>query len=322
MKAVVVDRFGPASMIAVREAPEPALGNGQIRVRTCAAGVGLADLQKCRGIYPRGPRPPFVPGSELAGTVLEVNGDGRWRPGDRVVAMTGAAAHAETVVVPGHLAWRLPRTIELADAAAIPSAFLTAYHALVTIGRGQAGEWALVHAGCGGVGRAALQVARVLGLHTIATASSEGKREVLRSLDVDAVASYDDFESVCRRACGGHGPDIILDSIGGRVAERGLRLLPTFGRLVTLGMASGSGMRVDPHKLLFGTRAVLGFHLESLQSRPRAQEEAIERLFRWLGSGQLRVEIGHRFALEDARAAYALLEQRRNTGKIVLTMAA
>jgi len=321
MKAVAVDRFGPASMIAVREVPEPPLARGQIRVRTCAAGVGLADLQRCQGTYPGGPKPPFTPGSELTGTVIEVGDGAPWKLGDRVVAMTRGAAHAETAVVPVHLAWSPPSAIDLADAAAVPSAYLTAYHVLITVGRAQPGEWLLVHAGCGGVGRAALQIARVLGLRTIATASTECKRDVLRSLDVDAVASYDDFESVCRASCGGQGPEVILDSVGGRVAERGLRLLPAFGRLVLFGMASGQGMRVDPHKLLLGTRAILGFHLESLLSHAALLEESVRRLFQWFASGRLQVQGCHRLPLTEARAAYELIEQRRNTGKVVLTMA-
>jgi len=172
MKAVRVNAFGEVDQLELVELPEPEPQAGQVRIRVEAAGLNYADVMQRKGAYPGGPQPPFISGFEVSGVVDAVGNDATLPVGTRVMAMTGVGAQAERVCVNAAACIPFPESMSFVEAAAFPVQYLTAYHALITLGRAAAGETVLIHAAAGGVGTAAIQIAKVLGLRVAGTASS------------------------------------------------------------------------------------------------------------------------------------------------------
>ncbi|HYO64062.1 MAG TPA: zinc-binding dehydrogenase, partial [Pyrinomonadaceae bacterium] len=225
---------------------------------------------------------------------------------------------ADYVVADADACLPLPGALTFAEGAAFPVQYLTAYHALVTVARAAAGETVLIHAAGGGVGTAAVQVARLLGLRVVGTASTPEKRARVLELGAHLAVGYEDFERAAREFTRGRGPDVILETPGGDVMRRDLLLLPPLGRLVLVGLASRHAPPLDALKLLFRSQAVLGFHLDSIVSRRELMRASLARLFGWLAEGALKIQVGHTFPLAEVRAAHELLAGRRSYGKIVL----
>src|SRR6185312_12395951 len=238
LKTVEVRGFGGPEHLAWIEAPPPRPGAGELLLRLAACGLNHADLLMRQGTYLGGPRPPFRPGMEAAGTVEEVGPGtppGAPAPGMRVAAVAALGLQATHAVLPAAACVALPEGLPWEQAAALPVTHLTAYHALVTVARAEPGEVVLIHGAAGGLGSAAVQIARRLGLRVVATASTPEKRARARDLGAERVAGYEDFERAVREVTGGRGPDLVLETIGGEVMRRSLRLLPPLGRLVVLG---------------------------------------------------------------------------------------
>jgi NADPH2:quinone reductase len=320
MKAVRVPAFGGPEVLAWADAEELEPEAGQVAIQVQACGLNWADLLQRQGIYPGGPRPPFLAGQEAAGTVVG-QGPGVTEPtlGARVAVVASSGMHAERAVVPAASCFVLPPALSWEEGAAVPVSLLTAACALTTVGRAAPGETILIHAGGGGLGTMAIQVARRLGLRVIATASVPETRARLAALGAELVCGYDDFEVGVRRLCGARGLDLVLDGVGGDVFRRSLLLLGPFGRLVLLGLSSGEPPQIDPVKLIFGSRGVLGFHLGALLAQPALTQELAARGFSWLAEGSVRAQIGRVFPLHRIRAAHELLASRAHYGKIVLT---
>ncbi|HYP54033.1 MAG TPA: zinc-binding dehydrogenase, partial [Pyrinomonadaceae bacterium] len=235
-----------------------------------------------------------------------------------VACIARGGAQAEYVVVEANACMPLPNALSFAEGAAFPVQYLTAYHALVTVARAAEGETVLIHAAGGGLGTAAVQVARLLGLRVLATASTPEKRARVLELGAHVAVGYEDFERAAREFTGGRGPDIILETPGGDVMRRDLLILPPLGRLVLVGLASKQAPPLDALKLLFRSQAVLGFHLNAIVERPELMRASLARLFGWLAEGALKIQVGHTFPLEEVRAAHELLAGRGSYGKIVL----
>ncbi len=311
MKQIVVDAFGDSSHLQLVDAQDP---DGEVVVEVKAAGLNYADLMQREGMYLGGPKPPFVPGVEAAGVVVASRAPSL-AVGTRVLLMTKGGCYAERVAVRATQCMPLPDAIDFVHGAAFPVTFLTAYHALVTVARAQPGELAIVHAAAGGVGTAAVQVAKLLGLTVIATASTDDKRAKVRALGADVVVDYDGFEAAARER---GGAAIILESVGGDVFKRSLSCLRPLGRIVLYGVATKQPTPIDPLKLLFGSRAVLGFHLDAIFAQPDLLASSLARLVRHVLAGELAVTVGHTFPLADARAAHDLVASRGSYGKVVL----
>ena len=308
MKQIIVDAFGDPSHLHLVDAPEP---TGEVVVDVKATGVNYADLMQREGMYLGGPKPPFVPGGEAAGVVVS----GALPAGTRVMLTAKGGCYAERVGVRAFQCVPLPDSIDFVHGAAFPFTFLTAYHALTTVAHAHPGETVLVHAAAGGVGTAAVQIAKLLGLHVIATASSEDKREKVRALGADVVVDYDGFEAAAREA---GGASIVLESVGGEVFKKSLAVTRPLGRLVMFGIATKDAQPIDPLKLLFGSRAVMGFHLESVFSQPKLLASSLALLLDHVLAGRLAITVGHTFALAEARAAHELVASRGSYGKVVL----
>lgn len=319
LKAAQVVGFGNVDRIEVVDLPRPHPARGEVLVRVKASGLNYSDALQRQGRYLGGPRPPFVPGMEAAGIVERNGTDTSPIPiGTRVALLAPGGLHAEWAVARAADCIRLPDSMSFAEGAAFPVHYLTAYHALTTVARAAPGESVVVHAGGGGVGTAAVQIARLLGLAVLATASTEEKRARIREIGATRAVDYDGFVAAARELNGGAGPDIILDSVGGEVFRRSLGVLPALGRLVVLGATSGANEPIDNVRLLYRSHAILGFHLSAMARHPELVRESVERLLSWVERGDLRMQIGVALGFVDIRRAHQLITSRERYGKIIL----
>jgi NADPH2:quinone reductase len=294
VKAVVLREVG--GPLALEDVPDPS-GGSVVDVR--AAGVNFADILMRRGMYPQMPELPHVLGNEVAGDL-----DGR-----RVLALPRAAGgYAERVEVDPQWTFTLPDNASYAAGASFLTTYLTAYIPLMHVVQS---DTVLVHAGSGGVGSAAIQLAKLAGSTVYATASSDEKREVARSAGADQVMGYDEIDDL--------RVDVVIDPVGGEVFTRSLALLNPLGTIVAIGFAGG--MWTDPSvQWLVGRNAsVMGFYLGRLMKlQPdMVRRYANELLAQW-AAGQIDPLVGATFALGDADGAHALIESRKHVGKVVL----
>src|SRR5688572_17299845 len=221
VKQVVITRHGTPDVLAVRDAPDPHAGVGEIRVRVHAAGINFSDLLARQGLYPDAPKPPMCMGYEVAGVVDEVGaGVNTLRSGDRVIAMTRFGGQSEMVVVPAHLTIPLPDGWRFEEGAGLPVTYLTAHHMLVRVASVRAGETVLVHAAAGGVGLAVAELGRLLGLRIIGLASA-GKHDVLRQYGVEPLDGRNPRWWDAVRRVAPKGVDVVLDAVGGATWRRG-----------------------------------------------------------------------------------------------------
>ncbi len=297
--------------LELAELPDPEPQPGQVRIRVEASGMNYADVMQRAGLYPGGPKPPFISGLEAAGVVE--SGDGV-PAGSRVMVVSAGGCHAEQMCVSAVACMPIPDSMSFVEAAAFPVQYLTAYHALTTVGA-VTGETVLIHAAAGGVGTAAVQIAKLLGLRVVGTASSEEKRARVLALGADEALSYDDFD---QKLSGKNAPSLILEAVGGDVFSRSLEMLPSLGRLVVFGAASREVQPIDTLKLLFRSQGVFGLHLSAIFERPGLMGESMKRMFEWIGQGKLKMQVGHVLPLAQIREAHELISSRKSYGKIVL----
>jgi NADPH2:quinone reductase len=297
LKAVLLRATGGPEALRVENVPEPGGVVAQVR----AAGINFADVLIRAGNYPQPPDLPVVLGAEIAGEL-----DGR-----RVLALTRNGGYAERVAVDPEWTFPLPETASFAAGAAFLTTYLTAYIPLVRQARVTSASTVLVHAGSGGVGTAAIQLAKQLGARVVATASTVEKREYARGAGADEVFGYDGVDEL--RA------DVVVDPVGGEVFEHSLRLLKPGGQLIAIGFAGGSWAKVDPALLVGRNIGVQGVYLGRLmQLEPRFVRECASELLGMWVRDELRPLVGSTFALEDAAKAHRLIEERKHMGKVVL----
>jgi len=302
MRAARVKSFGDVDQLELVELPDPEPQPGQVRIRVEASGLNYADVMQRAGLYPGGPKPPFIPGLEAAGVVE--SGEGV-PAGSRVMVVSAGGCHAERMCVSAVACMPIPDSMSFVEAAAFPVQYLTAYHALTTVGR----------AVPGGVGTAAVQIAKLLGLRVVGTASSEEKRARVLELGADEALSYDEFD---QKLNGKNAPALILEAVGGDVFSRSLAILPSLGRLVVFGAASREVQPIDTLQLLFRSQGVFGLHLSAIFERPSLMAESMKRMFEWIGQGKLKMQVGHVLPLAQIREAHELISSRQSYGKIVL----
>jgi len=326
VKAIMFDQFGAADVLEVQEAPQPQLRPHDLLVRTRAAGVNRADLTHRRGGYGR---PDFgdstIMGLEIAGDVIAL-GDAvqGYAVGERVMGIVGGGAYAEVARIDYRMAMPIPGNLDYVQAAAITEVFVTAHEALIHLGKLQPGETVLIHAGAGGVGGAAVQLAHALGATVLATAQASA-HELVRRLGADHPIDYDneDFADVVARLTGGRGVNLILDFIGAPYFERNVNALDFGGRLVQIGIMGGiENARIPLDRLLYRHLQIIG---TVMKSRSQDVKHGMSRRFRerWLSKfadGTLAPVIDSTFALAEAGAAHQRMEDGLNVGKIVLTI--
>lgn len=328
MKAVRIREPGGPEVLEVAEVPAPEPGPDDVLVDVRAAALNRADLLQRRGAYPAPPgAPPDIPGLECAGEVLEVGDRVRnLAAGDRVMALLPGGGYAERAVVPGGMALPVPSSLSLEEAAAIPEVFFTAYDALFIRGRLATGEEVLVHSAGGGVGTAALQLARLSGAARVFGTASTGKLEGLAAIglspDVGVDYGRDSFREAVEEATGGRGVDVILETVGAPYWDDDLASLAPLGRLVLVGLLGGARTEVDLRALMAGRVTVVGTVLRArpLHEKMALAAEVRTRLLPLFADGRLVPVVDRAFPLEEAAEAHRYMAENRNLGKIVLTV--
>jgi NADPH2:quinone reductase len=329
MKAIqIVDLTGPDSALELVDLPEPeplhmlSPGAGVVIDVHCA-GVAFPELLQTRGEYQIKPPLPFVPGSEVSGVVRSAPDGAAVQAGERVAAFCALGGFAETAVSPPFLTFALPAALDFAQGAALILNYHTVYFALVLRGRLREGETVLVHGAAGGVGTAALQVAKGLGARAIAVVSSEAKQQIALGAGADHVLRSDGPWKDEAKELSGGGVDIVLDPVGGERFTDSLRSLREGGRLVVVGFAGGSIPEVKVNRLLLGNTEVIGAGWGAYaMGHPEVNGEIGGAINRLIEQGFVRPIVGERFPLERAAEALRAIDERRATGKIVLEVQA
>jgi NADPH2:quinone reductase len=317
MRAVqVITPTGPSDL-EVREVAEPVPGPDDVLVEVHRVGVSFPDLLLSKGEYQLKPEPPFTLGVDFAGTV--VSGPG-FEPGQRVAGVNAYGAAAELVANPAMFTFALPDSVSYDEGAALPMNYLTAQFALAERGQLRAGETVLVHGAAGGVGTAAIQVAKGYGARTIAVVSSEAKAAVAKKAGADETVLVAGFRDAVMDLTGGRGVDVVLDVVGGDVFLDSLRVLGTQGRLLVVGFAAGQGIpEVKVNRLLLNNTDVRGVGWGAYaMTRPGYMQEQWAELLPMMESGTVKPPIGATYDLADFGVALADMEDRRTLGKSVV----
>jgi NADPH:quinone reductase len=302
--------------ILIEEHADPQPGAGEVLMRVRAAGLNGADMMQRRGLYPAPPgSPQDIPGMELAGEVAALGpGSARFAPGDRAMAIVGGGAQAQLCVVHERQLMPVPEGLQWPAAGGLPEVFATAHDALFTQGELRPGEHLLVHGGAGGVGTAAIQLARAAGARVSATVRNEQLRDGVRELGANVIAAEGFAE---------HGPfDVILELGGAPNMPENLQALATGGRIAVIGVSAGAKSELNLLALM-GKRARV--HGSTLRARPLEEKALVARLLEHevlplFDSGQLSVLVSETFALDDAAAAYDRFAAGGKLGKIVIVI--
>ena len=322
MRAVVVDSLAPGyGGTLLREAPTPVPGPGEVRVKVRAASVNFPDLLMTKGEYQLKPPLPFIPGLEMAGEV-EALGEGvtRWAIGDAVVGGARTGALAEFVVVGAEGLRAKPAGLSFSQAAAVGAAYLTAYVALVRRARAEPGEWVLVHGAAGGVGLAAVDLAKALGCKVIAASASDDKLAVVAAeYAPHAVLNVTGGFREQVKAITGGGADIIYDPVGGDIFDESVRCIAFDGRLLVIGFTSGRIPTVSVNMPLIKGFSVMGVRAgEYGRQFPDRGRENIDAVWKLADEGRIKPRVHAELALADWREAFDLLADRKVIGKAVI----
>lgn len=336
MRQVVTTRNGGVEVLAVQTAPDPKAGPGEVVINVRASGLNFADILARQGLYPDGPKKPCVMGYEVAGVVEEVGeGVNRDLLGKPVVAMTRFKGQAEKVAVGANQVFEKPEALSFEQAAAIPVNYLTAYALLVVMGGLRKDESILIHNAGGGVGLAALDIAKDIGARTYGTASP-GKHQFLRERGLDYPIDYrnQDWLPVLKKLTNGRGVELVIDPIGGGHWKKSYAALRTTGRLGMFGVstASANGLkgklklvkaalqmpRFHPLGLLNKNRGVFGLNLGHMWHEPEKVAEWVQAIMAGVSEGWIRPYVDKAFPFEQVGEAHSYIESRKNLGKVVL----
>jgi putative PIG3 family NAD(P)H quinone oxidoreductase len=322
MRAIEIPRPGGPEVLQLVERPVPQPRAGEVLIRVAAAGVNRPDIMQRQGKYPPPPGASDLPGLEVSGEIVAVNGVDRFLVGERVCALVTGGGYAEYCSAPAEQCLRIPKAVAERDAAAIPETFFTVWTNLFERGRLQAGERVLVHGGTSGIGTTAIQLARAFGAIAFATAGSDEKCDACRRLGAVRAINYhaEDFVAVVREATGGDGVDVILDIVGGDYLPRNLDCLRLNGRLVQIGLIGGSKASLDLRAVLQKRLTLTG---STLRARTVAEKGAIAReleraVWPLLDRGDVHPVVQAAFPFEQAADAHHELESGRVIGKLVL----
>jgi len=314
MKALMITRFGGPEVLEVQDAPEPHAGPEQVIVNIEAGGLNFADILTARGGYHGTPKPPLIAGREFAGIDRE--------SGKRVMGYTQWAAFAEKTAACRSLLWPVPQSWTPEQAAAFPVNFFTAYFAYWKAGLidKPAGARVLIHAVAGGVGTAAVQIGKILGVEIYGTSSSEEKLTKVRELGLQHGINYkkQDYQEAIKDLTHGEGVDAVFEMLGGEHVSKSVKCLRQFGRVIVYGSATGETPMLDTRLLYEKGASVHGLWLTYLSQNRELMASAWKQVSEWLAAGKLNPVIGKIFSLQQGREAYTLMQEGKNCGKIVL----
>jgi NADPH:quinone reductase-like Zn-dependent oxidoreductase len=341
MRAVVVTDHGGPEVLQVQERPDPPVGPGEVRIAVKAAGINFADTMARVGLYPDAPKPPCVVGYEFGGEVESVGeGVADVKTGDRVMGGTRFNGHAELIAVPADQVLSFPDEWTFEQAAAVPVNYGTAYAALITMGGLREGDRVLIHSAAGGVGIAAIQIAKSVGAEIFGTASAS-KHEAIRAQGADHAIDYhtQDFAEEARRITGGEGLDVIIDATGPTNFRKDYRLLREGGRMVMFGLteaSTGTGRSIPrlmsslarmplattpwwkSLQAMNENKMVGGLNMLTWWDREQRIDRIIEPLRAMMEAGDLDPVVAESFPFDRAGDAHRFIAERRNIGKVVL----
>jgi NADPH:quinone reductase len=323
MKALVVTRSGGPDVLQVQDVKGPEPKEGQVLVNVKACGVNFADILMANGTYAGGAHPPFIAGREFSGCILAT--------GEDVMGYTQSNAFAERLVTRRDFVWAKPKAWSYEEGAAFPVNYFTAFFAYWW-----AGLWAppgestsriskgtarvLIHAVAGGVGTAAVQIGKLLGVEMFGTSSSEEKLAKAKQLGLTHGINYKekDYEQTVCEMTKNEGVDAAFDMLGGENTAKSTRCLKFGGRCIVYGSATGAAHHFDTRTMYAKNAAVQGLWLSHLSMHPEYMEPAWKQLSDWIAAGNLKPQIGHVYPIEHAGDAYRAMLERRNYGKQVL----
>ena len=325
MIAIEIREPGGPDVLVPVERPKPVIGEGDVLIRVAAAGVNRPDVMQRKGQYPPPPGASDIPGLEVAGTVEAAGAQaGPWKVGDNVCALVSGGGYAEYCAAPAPQCLPIPRSMDLVHAAAVPETFFTVWTNVFERGRLQAGESLLVHGGSSGIGTTAIQLARAFGVRVLATAGSADKCVACESLGADRAFNYRevDFVAAVKDLTGGKGVDVVLDIVGGDYLQRNLEALAMNGRLVQIGVMSGSKAQINMMPVLQRRLWITG---STLRARSVAEKGALaqavhEQVWPLFESGAVKVLVHETFPLRDAAAAHRVMDASTHIGKLVLVV--
>lgn len=325
MKAIICDNWGAPSSLQLRDMPSPQPGPKQVLVRVHVAAVNFPDALIVAGKYQFRPEFPFSPGGELSGEIIAIGGEVKHlKIGDKVVGLASHGAYAQEAVIDATHIVPLPAGISDADleiAGSFVLTYGTSLHAIKDRAEAKAGETLLVLGAGGGVGLAAVEIGKLMGLRVIAAASSHEKRDAAIAHGADEVIDYtaEDLRERIKALTEGKGADIVYDPVGGDFAEPALRSVGWRGRYLVVGFAAGDIPKIPINLLLLKGSALVGvFWGEFVRREPKLNQENMGLLFSWLHEGKIKPLISKRYALAQAPAALDALLARKAVGKLVI----
>src|SRR5208337_278350 len=318
MKALVITRFGGPEVLELQQVPDPHPAPEQVLVKVEAGGLNFADLMTAEGGYAGTPKPPLTAGREFAGREESSQ--------RRVMGYTQWAAFAEKTVAHRNLVWPTPENWTAEQGAAFPVNFFTAYFAYWKAGlldspkNDKPTARVLIHAVAGGVGTAAVEIGKILGIEMYGTSSSEDKLARVRELGLQHGINYKqrDYVEAIKDLTRGEGVDAVFEMLGGEHVAKSVKCVRDFGRVIVYGAATGETPLLDTRLLYAKGASVHGLWLSYLSANRPLMESAWKQLSEWLAAGKLHPVIGKVFPLEQAREAYTLMQEGKNYGKIVL----
>ena len=322
MRAVVLEAHGDPDVLQIRDIPAPEAGAEDVLVDVVTTALNRADLLQRRGLYPGPSAEHEVPGMEFSGRVAAVGrAVSAWTVGDEVMGIVGGGAYSEQLVIHERQLMPVPATVAVADAAAIPEVFLTAFDALVVQGGLTSGRWALVHAGGSGVGTAAIQIAKAIGARIVVTASAS-KLDRCRDLGADVAVDYamERFVDVVATETGGAGVDVVLDVVGGEYTIDNLKSLRVGGKLIQVGVMGDQKVELPLGMLLPKRASIVGTVLRArpLEEKAALTQRVVRELLPRFDDGSLAPIIDSRFGLADIAEAHRYMETNANVGKILI----
>ena len=322
MKALLCTAYGPIDTLRLQDAPDPVPAAGEVVVAVRACALNFPDALIVQGLYQAKPALPFSPGAEFAGVILEAGADvTTYKPGDAVIAFAGHGGLAERCAVDAYRIMPLPSGMSFEQGAAFMLTYGTCIHALKDVAQLQPGETLAVLGAGGGVGLAAVDIAKAIGARVIAAASSKAKLELAQQHGADTLLDYasEDLRQRLMELTDGKGADVVLDPVGGVYAEAALRATAWRGRYLVVGFAAGDIPRIPLNLALLKERQILGVYWgEAVQRNPRQHAANVRQLLQWFVAGSVRPEITEQVGLEQATQAIFRLSQREAKGKIVV----
>ena len=328
MKAWVVRELGGPESLHFEEIAPQAPAEGLVRIKVRAASINFPDALMVAGLYQVKPELPFVPGVEVSGEVVSAPSVSGFKPGDRVMALLDSAGlthggYAEVADAAPSAITRIPDKMTFEEAAGFTLIFQTGWFALHRRANLQAGETLLVHAGAGGVGSAAIQLGKAAGATVIATAGSDAKVEICRTLGADHAVNYktQDFVEEVKKITGGRGADVVFDPVGGDVYDRSTKCIAFEGRIVVIGFTSGRIPQAAANHVLIKNYSVVGLHWGLYRQRaPQHIPIAMKALLDLHEAGNIKTYIGTQLPLSQAPRALATVAEGKSTGKVILSV--